>query len=354
MALGSSNITMSAVATALGVSTSDIDLKNLCTNAAVNIWSRYKPGYFKTDGSSDNWLTYQAPRGGGTTDPRGTDSDVGHALETYKLGDFRGYDHDSDPPYAVYPSSTVEFGSGESTSYGITFTFYVEDVNWGSGSGDAYREQHDIADLTHVLLLDAADDSIEDAVAIPSMGSFATLTPDGISMSQGVPVTKTYHIAFGTSETNWAVKLGDYQGADGIFSLTVLRLEPAKVSGAIFVDTNFTGGDNDPYNSVEILGSNTNRINGTTQAIWDYSTLNAWRCYHSSGYDDYRSISADWYVKGFNENPTTEYFVKTANISSNGANNTIDLNTMSDTPPHSSWEDGDNMVLVLRNLTINF
>ena len=109
---------------------------------------------------------------------------------------------------------------------------------------------------------------------------------------------------------------------------------------------------NDRYTSVQILGSNTNRFNGSNQAIWDYSTTSAWRCYYSGGYDDYRSIDADWYIKGFKSSPTTEYLAASSSaFASNGANNTVTL-PVGGSP--STFVDGDEISLVLKNLTINY
>lgn len=353
MALPFTAISISAVETALGASTKN--LRSLCVHVNVNPWARYKPGYLEADGSADKFVIYQEPQGASYTDPRGNNVDSGTPLEVFRLGDFRGYNHSADAPYLSEPGATIEFGSGTSTSFGISLTAYVKEVNWAADSGDEYREQHGWADLTHIHVLDADDDSIIDSAVIPSIGGFVSLDLDGVAMTQGVPVTKTYHLAFGVDSTHWSVKLGTRYGADGISDVTVLRLEAPEALNAIFVDSSFGGGANDPYTSVEILGSNTNRIVGSNQVIFDYSTLNAWRCYYSGGTDDYRSIDADWYIKGFHENPATEYQVNSSMaFQSNGANNTVTLSSMIDTPPHSTWEDGDKMVLVLRNLTINF
>lgn len=354
-ALPTTGLKMSAVATALGVSTSDIDLENLCTHANVNVWARYKPGYLKAGAGADFFIVYQEPQGIGFTDPRGIDAEYGHNKESFKLGDFRGYDHASDAPYGAFPSSTIEFSSGTSTSFGISVTFYVEDINMKSNSSSAYREQHGFADLTHVHILDASDNSIEGTAAIPSPGGNVSLPVDGVAMSQGVPVTKTYHIAFGVDSTHWSVKLGTLDGAGGIGTITVLRLEAAKVNGAQFIDTSFGGGDNPPYSSCEITGSTTYAIASSDTATFKFAATDAFRCYHAGGSDYYKNIAATWFVKGFHENPNTEYEYKDANIASNNATNTVDLGgTWVDTPPHSTWEDGDSITLVLRDLTINF
>lgn len=97
MALGTINISTSLVGTTLGTSSRDVG--TLCTHTAINMWSRYKPvrglswpgstlgfNITKTNKSiplkSDfqtQWV-YEPPIGG--------------ADSPYRLGDFRGYDHD--------------------------------------------------------------------------------------------------------------------------------------------------------------------------------------------------------------------------------------------------------------------
>ena len=96
MALGTTNISTSLVGTTLGTSSRDVG--TLCTHLSINKWSRYKP----VDGAwpgitlgfeiaSTNatkpakshftqWI-YKPPTGG--------------SASPFRLGDFRGYDHDS-------------------------------------------------------------------------------------------------------------------------------------------------------------------------------------------------------------------------------------------------------------------
>ena len=294
----------------------------------------------------------QPPRGLGYSDARGTYN--GSDKEVYHLGDFRYYNHSAITPYCNFPAGIIEYGSSVSSATGLSRTVYVGEMDWKQTSPE-HNTENDWSTQANVHLLNASDDSIEGTAAIPASGGNVDISVDDIPMpTPGATVTVTYHVAFGIDATHWSFKMGTDQGLGGIGTIQVRRGVAPTVSGAIFIDTSFGGGANDPYSSVQIIGSNTNRINGSTQAIWDYSTLDAWRCYHSSGTDDYRNINADWYIRGFHESPSTEYLVGNANVASNGANNTVDLSTMSATPPHSSWEDGDNMVLVLRNLTINF
>jgi len=88
MALGTVNITMTAIRDSLGEST--LRLSELCLSTLINKWSKYKPvgGVFPqsiwgTYGLSliDSSWSYLRPRGNTYSEP-------------YRMGDFRGYEHD--------------------------------------------------------------------------------------------------------------------------------------------------------------------------------------------------------------------------------------------------------------------
>jgi len=102
MALGTTNISVTLVKTALG--SGDNNVSGLCTASNINKWSRFKPvrGTYPqaNDGKygfdlANNW-SYLKPRGG--------------ASEPYRLGDFRQYQHVSSiankcmPPIHVLPA----------------------------------------------------------------------------------------------------------------------------------------------------------------------------------------------------------------------------------------------------------
>jgi hypothetical protein len=353
MALGTTNISTAVVNTELGSPyTTPRLVSDLCTHANVQKWSRYKPGYFYPEATSDKFIWYQVPRGSGYIDPRGTNSDDGGNKESYRLGDFRGYNHTASAAYVTFPSATIEFASGTGTSFGISRTFYAEEIDWENDG--VYRESHNWAGpITHVHMLDALDDSIQGTATLPAISGNVSIPLDGVSLTPGVLVTKTYHLAFGVDSTHWNLKLGTNYGAGGIGDVKMLELNARQIYPAAFDDSSFGGGANDPYNAVDIQGTNTNRFNGATQAIWDYATTSAWRCYYTgSDYDDYGNITADWYIKGFKGQLTTEYLAASAMaFASNGANNTVTL-PVSGSP--STFSDGDEISLILRNLTINY
>lgn len=148
MALGTTNITTSLVAAALGESSSDVG--KLCSSDKINRWSKYKPVRFNTvtslteeDLKSVNFgftinstsavntstlqsaWTYLKPNGGLLNAP-------------YRLGDFRGYDHLEQSPmfvsnsylnrsWNVYESSTPSFASA--LTYKIGTNSYFGTVN---------------------------------------------------------------------------------------------------------------------------------------------------------------------------------------------------------------------------------
>lgn len=352
MALGATNISTAAVNTELGSPygpTATRTIKDLCTYASINPCSFGRPGYWDVGGTADKFIFYQAPRGVSFTDPRGSYN--GTDKEVYHLGDFRYYNHSAITPYASFPVSTIEYGSGTSTANG-SITLYVGEMDWAQSS-PAHNSENDWTSITHVHLLDASDDSIVDTATLPVSGGSASLDWS-ISMPSYSTYAETFHIAFGVTDSTWAFKMGTDQGLGGIGTITVKRLAPAQCTGATFIDTSFGGGANDPYNSVEIMGTKTYNLPTSTTATFVFSALDAFRCYYSGGSDDYRNIAATWYIRGFHENPATEYEVKDANIVSNGGTNNVNLGSMVDSPPHGSWEDGDSIVLVLRDLTINF
>ena len=111
MALGTTNISTTLVGTTLGTSSRDVG--TLCTDPAINKWSRYKPVHG----------AYLHPTCGfiitSTTDQRPNtlrsyvwayDNPTEAKASEFRLGDFRGYDHDvryTDKPFGIgvsYPT----------------------------------------------------------------------------------------------------------------------------------------------------------------------------------------------------------------------------------------------------------
>lgn len=97
MALGNSDITETAVATILGISTDDIDLGELCLSIDINKWSRYKPVRGDWPLADDGLWGYDIPDNWLLIQPRG--DRVLYPTEGFRLGDFRGYEHDNSLTY---------------------------------------------------------------------------------------------------------------------------------------------------------------------------------------------------------------------------------------------------------------
>lgn len=141
MALGTTNISLNAVNTAIGKSPEvdgSIHLFNVGTSNLINKWSRYKPvrGTFPESSNSKyglnlptNW-DYLQPQGG---------SPGGSPDEPVRLGDFRGYEHDKDVagPVVFVNSAGVTLsdslipglaGDGYLTG-SVTFNMNISDEN---------------------------------------------------------------------------------------------------------------------------------------------------------------------------------------------------------------------------------
>lgn len=107
------------------------DLARLCTSSKVNHYARFRPGYWYVDTSGN--LTFQVPRGGTQTDPRGNRPDGKGNKEVYALGDFRGYNHDAPSPSLNTGSDTMEltFASDQAgKDVSIEVVFNLGEVDW--------------------------------------------------------------------------------------------------------------------------------------------------------------------------------------------------------------------------------
>lgn len=163
MALGTTGITTAAVGTALGSSSRDVG--TLCKHSAINKWAKGKPVPYPSDtGVTDHerrfcnqgfdlnsvtsisisqllssaqankdW-TYIKPSGG--------------ANSPYRLGDFRGYNHNAVPPYNFnsFPVNVETTGSTANASFRILIdsnaelklSDFVHFENYGNFSGWRY------------------------------------------------------------------------------------------------------------------------------------------------------------------------------------------------------------------------
>lgn len=104
-------------------------LSTLCRTDRLNIYSRYRPGYWYVDTSGK--LAFQKPRGSAANDPRG--SRFGKSEEAYSLGDFRGYNQDAASPSLntggdVYEVVFASDQGGKETQ--IEIVFNLGEVDW--------------------------------------------------------------------------------------------------------------------------------------------------------------------------------------------------------------------------------
>ena len=350
MALPETNITTTLVGNAIGNSSRNVGV--LCTAPTINKWSRYRPGYFYPYADANKYLTFQAPRGGGYTDPRGTDTEINDNKEGYKLGDFRGYNHTAIIPY-IDEMSAITYGSsdaGTASSRGVTF--YLGEVNWKMLEETVYRSLNNLVEPLYLILTDEGS-TIKGSALLPT-GTNGNIT---ISYNFTVPnagnsANFTARIGFGVTAGTINYRLGNNYGAVGERTFSIICLAPKAIYAVQFDDTNITGGDNPPYISIQGIGVTDNYFSGTNAAVWKFTTLDAFESYTGSITDYYRNITADWYIKGFSANPSTEYLAKTASsFASNSAANTVTL-PVSGSP--STFTDGDEIILILRNIDINY
>lgn len=93
-ALATTNLTTMMVRNALGETVNKV--KELCTSTKINPWALYKPAYYGGNGNNS--------RSG--VDP----TNYPMAEDGYRLGDFRGYNHDALPPLVLGETSYTATG----------------------------------------------------------------------------------------------------------------------------------------------------------------------------------------------------------------------------------------------------
>jgi len=96
MALGTTNITTTLIGTTLGISTRALSL--LCTASQINMWSRCKPTRGVGSGSwqsNDGLYGFSLPLLSNPDTYTPTNWTYLHPTANYRIGDFRGYEHNS-------------------------------------------------------------------------------------------------------------------------------------------------------------------------------------------------------------------------------------------------------------------
>lgn len=192
MILGNTDIDIMTVRNILGYPSTD--LGTLCSCDNVNKYSRYRPGYWATDGSKT--LVFKKPLGGNYSDPRGTDTEIGSNLQLYKLGDFRGYNstarapfYDGDNPRKINVASTysgstisepvviqlgeVDWFNTETNYWGKNANFNCSQLVAVNGDGTVIGYM-DYANLQNDGRNKAAEFNVD--VAVPTSSGYSTTT----------------------------------------------------------------------------------------------------------------------------------------------------------------------------------
>lgn len=117
MSLPTTGISTTLVNNTIGAGSHDV--RELCTFINVKSYSRHRPGYYYID--EFNSISYRVPRGGSVADPRG-------GVESFKLGDFRKYNHSALAYKLISSFPDIRLNNG--ASYTIPVSFFTGEVDW--------------------------------------------------------------------------------------------------------------------------------------------------------------------------------------------------------------------------------
>lgn len=93
------------------------DVAGLCTHKNINKWAEYKPskfGYGK--------FSFSLMRGVNNAQKFDYDRPVGGSISPYRLGDFRGYDHDAKSPSFTLPAQPIVISA---TAISVDIYYYI-------------------------------------------------------------------------------------------------------------------------------------------------------------------------------------------------------------------------------------
>lgn len=152
MALPDTNITISAVRNEMGETVND--LTKLCTSSKMNTWSIKKPHTINVDPNDYYFEVSLNSHGLYRSKPYGYVENLlpkGGSTDPYRLGDFRGYDHDNSEPPSYLNITKIETDDGEPvpivdgqfmvTQY-IEHTFFYRTYKGNGGDdGDGLRPE---------------------------------------------------------------------------------------------------------------------------------------------------------------------------------------------------------------------
>jgi len=338
MALANTNISTTLVGNTLSNTSRNIGA--LCTAPTINVWSRYRPGYFN---EVTNTLAYNAPDGV-SVDPRGIDPQTGSDIKGFKLGDFRGYNHTAiivgfnKPVDLVYSSSQA----GTSVSRGVTFNF--GEFDW-KDEDPAYRAGNAIPIDTYLYVLDGTD-TLKGSVIYPAviLNGYETVQYAFTVPNQGSNTNFTVRAAMG-DVANWRTKVGTTKGALGDVTFNVRTRVAPQLNNPVYSDVGIEAGyircDTAPGVVVtRTIDATTINIQlGAVEAIQATKTDNSTELFNK--------IAAKWELSGF-QGTTTKYLISSSRIFQNNNGNNIVTLPVGGSP--STFSDDDNMTLTLSNI----
>ena len=237
--LGTNNITITAVKTELGSSSTALSI--LCKDIAQNSWSKGGPAFLYAQGDS---LMSKIPDGT-TTDPRG--SYRGSTKVLYHLADFRLYNHDADT-VRFQSIVDVNLGSDEAgDSITKSINYWIGEVDWRQVD-TTHATLNNLTSTNHFwILVDGVAYAKTDITALADN----TKVFDQIKYKAGIQGSSTHvdiELAVGNSSA-WVYKIGNANGSNGTNGFTSTVASPpdfttpdvSGVTGATFL-TKVTSG----------------------------------------------------------------------------------------------------------------
>lgn len=226
MAIGLTNITTTLARNALGESNNNIGL--LCSSPNLNQWALYKPANY-----------------GSGNDCRSGVKPIGPATNTsgYRLGDFRGYDHDAKPPRYIDGNQSYSYYKYETP---VASVFVKKGEMMPTSNGDGFNPTYHNLDEDN-----AAHDTLT-AVRLEingaDYGNYYEIKPGtgdiGIALDKpaGTYTLKAYYWTRVDEVSNW-VKSNEIEGGSVTLTVTELGAKFTIMSRSINPSTVATGID---------------------------------------------------------------------------------------------------------------
>ena len=143
MALGTTSITTTLVGNTLGLVSRDVG--TLCSSSLINKWSKYKPVIYPTISTTGNW--WKAVDGNcGLSIPEYSNINnlvtaitngvtwnynkpTGGASSPYRLGDFRGYEHNANIPFEGFYVPSIAYNNSANSVVGAAISISSGEIN---------------------------------------------------------------------------------------------------------------------------------------------------------------------------------------------------------------------------------